>query len=572
MNIRLTIITVLAVSSALWAMLGTTHGQGQIYVVNQFSNGTIGEYDATTGATINASLVSGLNYPYSIALSGGNLLVTDTYRTNISEYDTTTGALLNYSLVSVVNPRGILVSGGNLFIASYNGFIGEYDATTGAEINASLVSGLGYGQQGGLALSGGNLFVSNFNNPNVGEYDAVTGATINASLVPANISGPIGLEVYGGKLYVANFYYGTIGEFDATTGAEINASFISGLNRPYGIAIAGGMLYVANFGDGNPSVGTGFIGEYDATTGATINASLVSGIIRPTFLVVVPPPNTPVGLNVEVNAGLVGSTMISLTFPQVTASGTTMATPIDPSSAGTLPSAFELTGSNLAFDITTTATYTTPIIVGFQVSSSLDVSTLAVLHSECGFAGNSCTQACTGGCTLQNRTLTYQCDAQNNCYWIDSTGTQHSPGQGGYPVSPAPNTVYASVNSLSPFLIAKFKFKAQIQQPINSDGSSVFSVKRGVVPVVFTLASDGTPTCQLPPATISVFRTAGGAVGSVDESTYLTKADSGPNFRIDTTKCQYVYNLAASSLGTGTYRVNISIGGTVVGSGTFALK
>src|SRR5438093_220777 len=42
---------------------------------------------------------------------------------------------------------------------------------------------------------------------------------------------------------------------------------------------------------------------------------------------------------------------------------------------------------------------------------------------------------------------------------------------------------------------------------------------------------------------------------------------TAPNFRID--GCQYIYNLynlATSSLGTGTYAVSISIGGSVVGS------
>jgi len=115
-------------------------------------------------------------------------------------------------------------------------------------------------------------------------------------------------------------------------------------------------------------------------------------------------------------------------------------------------------------------------------------------------------------------------------------------------------------------------YAAQVQHPINPDGSSVFSVKRGVVPVKFTLTLDGTPTCNLPAATISLTRTAGTTTGSVDESVYLSPSDSGSNFRIDTTNCQYVYNLGTSSLGAGTYRVNISIGVSVVGSGIFGLQ
>ncbi len=239
------------------------------------------------------------------------------------------------------------------------------------------------------------------------------------------------------------------------------------------------------------------------------------------------------------------SSAVALTFPNATSPLTTSVTSVDQNSVPPPPSNFELTGSNLAFEITTPSAPTPPIIIAFTVPSSLDVSTLKALH--------------------------YECDTQNppNCNWVDRTIDSTDPN---YPSNPAPNTIYGSVSSLSPFLIAKFKFGAQVQQPINADGTSVFNAKRGVIPVAFKLTSDGVATCQLPPATISVFRTSGGVVGSIDESTYLLKSDSGSNFRIDSTKCQYVYNLGASSLGPGTYQAYISIGGSVAGSATFALK
>jgi hypothetical protein len=113
-------------------------------------------------------------------------------------------------------------------------------------------------------------------------------------------------------------------------------------------------------------------------------------------------------------------------------------------------------------------------------------------------------------------------------------------------------------------------YSATVQQPINADGSSIFKASRGVVPVKFTLTLNGAATCQLPPATISVTRTAGGTTGLVDESTYLQNADNGSNFRIS--GCQYAYNLQASALGSGIYRVDISIDGAVVGTAVFALK
>ncbi|SRR6266496_4171175 len=113
-------------------------------------------------------------------------------------------------------------------------------------------------------------------------------------------------------------------------------------------------------------------------------------------------------------------------------------------------------------------------------------------------------------------------------------------------------------------------YSSQIQQPINADGTSVFNVRRGVVPVKFTLTLNGVATCDLPTATIAVTRTAGGTTGPIDESVYTGSADTGSNFRIDS--CQYVYNLSASGLGVGTYQVDIIINGQVVGSATFKLR
>ena len=86
----------------------------------------------------------------------------------------------------------------------------------------------------------------------------------------------------------------------------------------------------------------------------------------------------------------------------------------------------------------------------------------------------------------------------------------------------------------------------------------------------FTLSENGTPTCTLPQATITITRTGGGVIGEVNESIYTMPADSGSNFRIDS--CQYIYNVNSAALGVGIYRVDIKINAQVVGSATFELK
>lgn len=130
--------------------------------------------------------------------------------------------------------------------------------------------------------------------------------------------------------------------------------------------------------------------------------------------------------------------------------------------------------------------------------------------------------------------------------------------------------VCGSVSSFSPFAVAQALYAAQVQQPINGDGSSVFSADRGVVPVKFALTLGNVQICNLPETRIVVTRTSGGYPGSVDESTYTLASDNGGYFRISS--CQYVYNLSAGTLGAGTYRVDIVIGNSFVGSGFFGLK
>jgi hypothetical protein len=150
-------------------------------------------------------------------------------------------------------------------------------------------------------------------------------------------------------------------------------------------------------------------------------------------------------------------------------------------------------------------------------------------------------------------------DMSGNVYVAGTSG-----GTWGSPVRAFSGGLDAFVAKLSA------PYSAQIQPPINPDGTSVFNVRRGVVPVRFTLTQNGAPTCALPPATIALTRTAGGTTGTVNESDYIMAADNGSNFRID--GCQYVYNLNSSALGVGTYRVDITINGQVVGSAIFQLN
>jgi len=270
-------------------------GADTIFVVNELA-GTIGEY-TTSGLTVNAALISGLNHPIQIAVSGSNLFVVSAGSGTIGEY-TTSGATVNAALITGLNnPAGIAVSGSSMFVVSAFpatlaqefGSIGEY-TTSGATVNASLIPLVPQNPYA-IAVSGSNMFVtqnclsvascSPTVGGTIGKY-TTSGGTVNTALVPSYpgaLADAFGIAVSGTHLFVSFFGGSTISEF-TTGGATVNASLIrAGLSAPDGIAIDGSDLFVANFGSNT-------VGEY-TTSGATVNASLITGLNSPEGIAVV---------------------------------------------------------------------------------------------------------------------------------------------------------------------------------------------------------------------------------------------------------------------------------------------
>ena len=179
--------------TGLTGVTAAVAGIGNTLYVADYTTGTIGTYDATTGAAINASLITGLNGTVSLAISNGELFALNLGTGTVSSY-TLAGALVNSNLVTFTSgTTGMAVSGNTLYLDSSNG-VGEFDATTGSAINASLVTGLGGDQVSGLAVSGGDLYVIENALGQVGEYDAVTGAVVNAALI-TGLSNPAGIAI-----------------------------------------------------------------------------------------------------------------------------------------------------------------------------------------------------------------------------------------------------------------------------------------------------------------------------------------------------------------------------------------
>jgi len=70
---RRVLCTTLLCIAALWAM--PRGARAQLYIVQESAStlptGSAGEYNATTGAVIDANFITGLNAPYELALATG---------------------------------------------------------------------------------------------------------------------------------------------------------------------------------------------------------------------------------------------------------------------------------------------------------------------------------------------------------------------------------------------------------------------------------------------------------------------------------------------------------------------
>jgi hypothetical protein len=257
-----------------------------------FVGGSIGTYDATSGAAINPSFITEFaSTPTSIVLRGNTLYVADNSLGAVRTYDATTGAVVNPSFITggalSFIPYRLEISGNTLFVSAILGTdpanytVGTYNATTGAALNASFITG----PQGpltsfdDLAISGTTLYVAHFDNNAVGTFDATTGAALNTSFITGPIM-PAALAISGNTLFVSDVLTGTVGTYDATTGAVLDASFITGVEEPYDLVVFGNDLLVMSSSHNGVS-STGSVGRYDATTGATIDAGFIGGLDFP---------------------------------------------------------------------------------------------------------------------------------------------------------------------------------------------------------------------------------------------------------------------------------------------------
>jgi hypothetical protein len=263
----------LVLLSLVFAASGTA-ARAQLYVARA-SDGSISEYDTSTGALIKDSMITGLGHTCGLAYDGGALFVINQTRRMVAKYDAQTGIDINRELVTGLEmPSAIAVSGRDLYVATFDGgsamVVGKYDAVSGAVVFYKLISEPDF--ISALAVRGRHLFVAHGSGMQVvDEYDAVSGQKLREKFID-EAGDPPGLVQSGGYLWI-NHDVGAVTRHDGDTGRNtmgVMSPLVSGLSATCALAVSGDDLFIA-------SRTTGSIGKYNATTGAVINASFITG-------------------------------------------------------------------------------------------------------------------------------------------------------------------------------------------------------------------------------------------------------------------------------------------------------
>jgi hypothetical protein len=258
---------------------------GQLLFVTNPTAGTIGEYDATTGAAINPSLITGLDQPGAIAVSGSDIFVCSinsaTTTGIVGEY-TTSGQTVKASLISGFDypTNAIAISGSNLFvdsgafIGSPSGEIGEY-TTSGGTVKANFIDGLSYG----IDFSGSNLIVSQYDDTGGGTVDEYNATGGFVTTLAGGLKEPMAIAVAGSGVFVsAGEGVGEYSISDPNPGMVIGGINGNGPSGVTGMAVLGSDLFTAN----------GRVGEY-TTSGGTVNSNLIPGLTGAYGIAVVVP-------------------------------------------------------------------------------------------------------------------------------------------------------------------------------------------------------------------------------------------------------------------------------------------
>ena len=212
-------------------------------------------------------VVSGLQFPYGLALNGNDLYISEYNGNRIIKLDITDPLPPMTEVVVATNrPAPLALRGDELFLGDFTaGSISKVNITDAVPMTTLVTTGVS--QPNGMTIDGDILYVSARGTNQILSID-VTEPNPTPQVV-ASISGPVGIVKFGESLYVSSS--NGIRRIDLSQ-SPATSTFVASVPSATGLTLNGNFLYIA---------GSGAVSRIDLNAETPMVETVVSGLSNP---------------------------------------------------------------------------------------------------------------------------------------------------------------------------------------------------------------------------------------------------------------------------------------------------
>jgi len=199
---------------------------------------------ASTAFAQLVDVVTGLDFPYGLAINGNDLYISQPPANKISKIDI---SLSNPPIVDVVAglfaPHALFLAGDELYFTEYGaGSVRKINITQPNPMPSFIMDGLA--QPVGLLLNGNTLYITDEGTNRLYSVDINQPNPTLVSLV-SGFSAPTGIVFKDSVLYIAEFSGARVSKVDLKQSPLVRTTFVTGITSPVGITRNGNFLYIA---------------------------------------------------------------------------------------------------------------------------------------------------------------------------------------------------------------------------------------------------------------------------------------------------------------------------------------
>ncbi|MEZ4918429.1 MAG: T9SS type A sorting domain-containing protein [Saprospiraceae bacterium] len=221
------------------------------------------------------TVLSGLNFPYGIAIDGSDLYIAAYSSDQIYKADLTLTNPTTESFLPLAGAGPLWIDGNTLYAGSLlSGQLYEADLSASSPLLEQIVDLPS--RCAGLYKEGDILYVATEASNTIVKLDLSVSNPTPETILNTGLSVPAGITGSGDILYVSNFGNGSIIKLDISQPNPTPVTLVSpgsGLIQPFGLTLNGNFLYIAHYGK---------VSRIDVTqTNPTIEDIVTSGLSDP---------------------------------------------------------------------------------------------------------------------------------------------------------------------------------------------------------------------------------------------------------------------------------------------------